>query len=178
MSYFRKGLSGLAGVQSQPPGKRVSRGALGGIQSRPAGGRVSRSALGAATPEFTLLGSTTPAPLPPLPPPSRVMSARGRTGPHWYRQLAGTTLGGTTLGADPAPGDTLSVPTLSEPGGAIDTRDPITRIDQNVARLVEAEADEAKRRKLALILTGIGVVFTAAKLGIIAIPYIRKSRET
>lgn len=45
MSYFRKTLA-LSGIQSQPAGGRVARGALSGLQSQPAGGRVFRGSLG------------------------------------------------------------------------------------------------------------------------------------
>lgn len=139
MSYFRRGLSG---IQSQPPG-----------------GRVHHGALGASVNEYTITA--------PPPPPSRVMAARGRVGPRWYRQLQGTS-----LGADDPTGNTLATPTLSEPDGTV-----IRRIDQNVVSLVASEAAEDKRRKLTTILTGLGLVFAAAKLGFIAIPHLRKSRE-
>ncbi len=52
----------------------------------------------------------------------------------------------------------------------------IRRVDANVQRLVtELEAD-AQRRKITLVMTGIGVVFAAAKLGFIALPHIRAWR--
>ena len=142
--------------------------ALSGVQSQPSGGRISRVAesLGDLV-EYGLTGGQTPPP--PPPPPSRVMAMRGRVGPHWYRQMQGVA--GTSLGADDPTGHTLAVPTLSEPAG-----DVMQRIDQNVTSLVAAEAEEAKRRKITLALSIIGAVFAAAKLGIIAIPHIKKMR--
>lgn len=139
MSYFRRALSG---VQSQPPGGRVSKAALGDI------------------PEWgTTVGQT-------VPPPSRVMAARGRVGPRWYRQLQGTT-----LGADEPTGNTLAVPTLPEPKGDVDV---IRHIDENLAKISAAQDEDAKRRRIGNVLAGVGLAFAAIKLGIIAIPALRR----
>lgn len=96
--------------------KRYGRGrrALSGVQSQPTGGRIARGALGATISEYLLVPLPEP---PPPPPPTRVMASRGRVGPRWYRQLQGGSLGGSdlgTLGADAPTGHTLAVPTISE----------------------------------------------------------------
>jgi hypothetical protein len=143
MSYFRRGLSG---VQSQPQGGRVSRSALSGVQSRPSGGRVARSALGLAVVEGKAIVKQIvtrperPPPPPPPPPPSQVMAGRGRTGPRWYRQLAGTT-----LGADEAPGHTLAGSTLSEPEATRKFREDL--LTGNRA-LLEQERERARKEDL------------------------------
>jgi hypothetical protein len=138
--------------------------ALSGLQSQPMGGRVATAAMGDIAEWGTTAGTVRPTP----PPPSAIMRYRGRVGPRWYRQLQGTT-----LGADEPDGNTLSVPTLPEPQGAV-----VERIDRNVTSLVAAEAEESKRRKISLVIAGVGLLFAAAKLGIIAIPHIRKMRST
>ncbi len=54
----------------------------------------------------------------------------------------------------------------------------LRRVDANVQRLVtELEAD-AQRRKITVVLTGVGVLFAAAKLGFIALPHIKAWRDS
>ena len=47
----------------------------------------------------------------------------------------------------------------------------LRRVDRNVGDLVSALRAEQRRRKLTIILTGIGVGFAAIKLGFIAVPH-------
>lgn len=54
----------------------------------------------------------------------------------------------------------------------------LDRIDTNVKALVTTMEDDARRRKISLAIGIAGVVFAAAKLGIIAIPHIKKWRES
>lgn len=54
----------------------------------------------------------------------------------------------------------------------------IDRVDANVKALVSTMQDDAKRRKISLAIGIVGVVFAAAKLGIIAIPHIKKWRDS
>jgi hypothetical protein len=49
----------------------------------------------------------------------------------------------------------------------------LRRVDVGVAQLVAAQEAEEKRRKVTLILTGVGVVFAAIKLGFIVVPHFR-----
>lgn len=54
----------------------------------------------------------------------------------------------------------------------------IRRVDTNVQRLVtELEAD-AQRRKVTLVLTGVGVLFAAVKLGFVAVPHFLQWRRS
>lgn len=57
--------------------------------------------------------------------------------------------------------------------------DPIVlrRIDQNVALLIKAQQADESRRKLSIAIGIAGIVFAAAKLGIIAIPHIKRWRS-
>lgn len=143
MSYFRRGLSG---VQSQPPGGRVNRGALGGLQSRVPGGRVSRSALGMVVVDTSgIIKSiatqpTRPPPPPPKPPPSQIMQARQHVGPRWYRSMQGVS-----LGLDDAPGHTLSVPTLGEPEATTKFRSDVLASNQ---ALLEAERERTRKEEI------------------------------
>jgi hypothetical protein len=52
----------------------------------------------------------------------------------------------------------------------------IRRVDANVAQLVAANKAEERRRKLTVIMTGIGVLFAAVKLGFVAVPFLKRRR--
>lgn len=54
----------------------------------------------------------------------------------------------------------------------------LDRVDANVKSLVSQMQDDARRRKISLMIGIVGVVFAAAKLGFIAIPHIKKWRES
>lgn len=142
MSYFRKG---LGGVQSQPQGGRISRGALGGVQSQPSGGRISRGALGLGMTVVDTTGivkaiNTQPT-RPPPPPPSRIMASRGKVGPRWYRQ---TSMG--SLGVDEnEPVNTLAVPTLSEPAATVQFRENLLSANRQI---IEAEKERTRKEEI------------------------------
>lgn len=54
----------------------------------------------------------------------------------------------------------------------------IRRVDANVLRLVTQIDADAQRRKITLILTGVGVLFAAAKLGFVAVPHFLQWRRS
>lgn len=66
-------------------------------------------------------------------------------------------------------GDDITAPTVT---------DPIEEIRTNVAELIKRAREDAENRKIALIIGGVSALFAAAKLGLVAIPLIRKSRDT
>lgn len=114
MSYFKS----MGGVQSQPMGARVFRRALSGIS------------------EYSLpaIGSTKP---PPPPPVKRRIAMGASSGPAWYRQMQGTSLGEdetTSLTTEPV----LSSPTV----------DDATFRSEALSTLVAMKAQEAKRIEL------------------------------
>jgi hypothetical protein len=82
------------------------------------------------------------------------------------------TLGQVRVGA----GSRMGFASVGDEGEPVVEADTVVlrRVDKGVAQLVESLAHEERRRKITLILTGIGAVFAAAKLGIIAFPHIKK----
>jgi hypothetical protein len=49
-------------------------------------------------------------------------------------------------------------------------------IDAKLNLVLKGQAEEAKRRKLALTVTIVGAVFAAGRLGILAVPFIKARR--
>jgi hypothetical protein len=141
VSYFRRGLSG---VQSQPQGGRISRGALAGVQSQPSGGRIARGALGMTVIDTSgVVKAIATQPTRPPPPPSRIMTSRGKVGPRWYRQTFGS-LG--SLGADEnEPVNTLAAPTLGEPQATSQFRENL--LDSN-RQILAAEKERIRKEEL------------------------------
>lgn len=64
------------------------------------------------------------------------------------------------VGADPAAPETDSA--------------VIARIDQRTAAIAQQQVDDAQNRKISLIIGGAAALFAAIKLGIIAVPHIRR----
>lgn len=52
--------------------------------------------------------------------------------------------------------------------------DVLTRIDERTAQIVQWQKDEDTRRKWTMLFTVGGALFAAVRLGIIAIPHLRR----
>ena len=155
---------------------RRVRTAMSGVSSQPAGARISMHAL-SGLPEYTggvgaqiLVRDPPPPPPPPKPPPRTLRAARARL------SVARSAMSGVSSQPPGARiyfslGDDITKPTVADPA-----TDPVTLavIAERTAEILRRQAEEDKRRKLAMIVTAIGAVFAAARLGIIAIPHIRR----
>jgi hypothetical protein len=156
MSYFRKrnGRS-LSGISSQPPGMRVSTSALGQLLG------VDPVVLDA-----------TGAPRQPAAWPQRAI--RNMT----VAQVPVVGMGG--ISSQP-PGPRVSEAALGifgdAPDGAAKLVDPIDDLRAKVADMLARQKAESDARKFALIIGAAGALFAAARLGIVAIPLIRKKRS-
>jgi len=50
-------------------------------------------------------------------------------------------------------------------------------IDSRVARILQLVEQEQRARRITLIVAGVGALFAAARLGIVAIPWIKAARR-
>lgn len=55
--------------------------------------------------------------------------------------------------------------------------DKLVLIDQRTAEMVELQKKEARDRKLAVVFTVAGALFAAARLGLVAVPFIKEKRR-
>ena len=64
-------------------------------------------------------------------------------------------------------GDDITTPTVEDPA-------TLAVIGKRTEQLLKLQEAEAKRRKIAMIVTAAGAVFAFARLGIIAFPHIKR----
>lgn len=111
--------------------------------------RARQTGMGAAATEYPIYVVSIPPP--PPPPPPKTFGRRG-----------GMPVSSRTRFSM---GDDITTPTVV---------DPTTEIVTNTRKILEIQKQEAANRKFALIIAGASALFAAAKLGLVAIPLIRK----
>lgn len=134
MSYHRSPLSGVA---SQPPGARVSRGALTGV------GDITEYGL-------PTIGAGTR----PRPPRVRAGALSSDVGPRWYQQMQGST-----LGADDTGPSSILQPTLADP--AQTTRQATLDTLQTMQRQEAARIKLEERRGYLQLAATLSIPFAA-----------------
>lgn len=55
--------------------------------------------------------------------------------------------------------------------------DKLALIDQRTAEMAELQKKEARDRKLAVVFAVAGALFAAARLGLVAVPFIKEKRR-